>query len=78
MESEPARSFSCHGYGYQHDKNQAFESPSPTVLAPQVLSELALPFTQEELTGYAERRKYGLSKYSVDWIDRAQKAVWNC
>ncbi|MGZ4904585.1 MAG: hypothetical protein ACXV5I_07210, partial [Halobacteriota archaeon] len=78
LEAEPVRSFSCHGYRYQCDKNQAFESPSPTVLAPQVLSELALPFTQEELTGYAERRKYGLSKYSVDWIDRAQKAVWNC
>ncbi|MGZ4942465.1 MAG: hypothetical protein ACXV5P_09265 [Halobacteriota archaeon] len=78
LEAEPVRSFSCHGYQYQHNKNQAFESPSSTVLASQVLSELALPFTKEELTGYAERRKYGLSKYSVDWIDRSQKAIWNC
>ncbi|MGZ4951777.1 MAG: hypothetical protein ACXV5K_12190 [Halobacteriota archaeon] len=78
MESEPVRSFSYHGYGCQHDKDQAFESPEPTVLAPQVLSELALPFNQEELTSYAERRKYGLSKYSIDWIDRAQKAIWAC
>ncbi|MGZ4944282.1 MAG: hypothetical protein ACXV6K_08400, partial [Halobacteriota archaeon] len=74
---EPARSSSCYGYRCQHDKNQAFESPSPTVLAPQVLSELALPFTKEELTSYTERRKYGLSKYSVDWIDRSQKAIWD-
>jgi len=47
-------------------------------LAPQVLSELALPFRQEELISYAERRKYGLSEYSIDWIDRSQKVVWNC
>ncbi len=45
---------------------------------PQVLSELALPFTQEELISYAERRKYGLSEYSVDWITRSQKIVWKC
>jgi hypothetical protein len=32
----------------------------------------------DELTSYTERRKYGLSKYSVDWIDRAQKAIWDC
>ncbi|MGZ4905948.1 MAG: hypothetical protein ACXV5H_11130 [Halobacteriota archaeon] len=78
MEAEPVLSSSCHGYRYQRDKNQAFESPSPTVLAPQVLSELALPFTLEELTSYAERRRYGLSKYSVDWINRAEKAIWEC
>jgi hypothetical protein len=45
---------------------------------PQVLSELALPFTLDDLTTYAERRKYSLSKYSVDWINRSQKAVWSC
>jgi hypothetical protein len=50
----------------------------PSSLVPQVLSELALPFTLEDLTTYAERRNYGLSKYSVDWIDRSQKAVWDC
>lgn len=38
----------------------------------------ALPFALEELTSYAERRKYGLSEYSVDWIDRSQKVVWDC
>ena len=32
----------------------------------------------DELTSYTERREYGLSKYSVDWIDRAQKAIWDC
>ncbi len=47
-------------------------------LAPQVLSELELPFNKEELIYYTERRKLGLSEYSVDWIDRAQKAVWGC
>ena len=78
LESEPAWGSSCHGYRYQCDKDQAFESPEPTVLASQVLSELALPFTREELTSYAERRKYGLSRYSVDWIDRSQKAIWDC
>jgi hypothetical protein len=31
----------------------------------------------DELTTYAERRKYGLSKYSIDWIDRSQKAIWD-
>ena|GEM_PF-3035803 len=36
-------------------------------LVPHVLSELALPFTLDDLTTYAERRKYGLSTYSVDW-----------
>ncbi|MGZ4928112.1 MAG: hypothetical protein ACXV76_07510 [Halobacteriota archaeon] len=30
------------------------------------------------MVGYAERRKYGLSAYSVDWIDRAQKTIWKC
>ncbi|MFZ0011285.1 MAG: hypothetical protein WAL97_05200 [Halobacteriota archaeon] len=57
-----------------HLHNRLDHSP----FAPQVLSELALPFTQEELLSYAERRKYGLSEYSVDWIDRSQKVVWDC
>ncbi len=55
-------------------QNQLDHSP----FVPQVLSELVLPFTLDELTGYAERRKYGLSRYSTDWIDRAQIAIWNC
>jgi hypothetical protein len=25
---------------------------------------------------YAERRKYGLIKYSIYWIDRARKDIW--
>ncbi len=45
---------------------------------PQVLSELELPFTLEELTDYTERRKYGLTRYSIDWIDRARKVIWAC
>ena len=52
--------------------------PLAAPLAPQALSELALPYTLDELTSYAERREYGLSKYSVDWIDRSKKAVWDC
>ncbi|MGZ7121376.1 MAG: hypothetical protein ACXVIF_05515, partial [Halobacteriota archaeon] len=28
------------------------------------------------MADYAERRKYGLTRYSVDWIDRSQKALW--
>src|SRR5665647_1863735 len=48
----------------------------PAVLEHQVLSELALPFTKEELVDYAERRKYGLAKYSIYWIDRARKDIW--
>jgi integrase len=47
-------------------------------LVPQVLSDLALQFTLDDLTTYVERRKYGLSKYSIDWINRSQKAVWDC
>lgn len=27
---------------------------------------------------YADHRQYGLSEYSVDWIDRSQKAIWDC
>jgi hypothetical protein len=50
----------------------------PAHYRPQVLSDLVLSFTLDELTSYTERRKYGLSKYSVDWIDRAQKAIWDC
>ncbi|MGZ4881888.1 MAG: hypothetical protein ACXV7G_12660 [Halobacteriota archaeon] len=30
----------------------------------------------EELTDYAERRKQGLTHYSVDWINRSQQALW--
>lgn len=26
--------------------------------------------------GYAERGKYGLTRYSIDWIDRARKVIW--
>jgi len=58
------RSTPCH--------NQLDHSP----FAPQVLSELALPFTLDELKGYAERRKYGLTKYSIYWLNRAQKDIW--
>jgi integrase len=47
-------------------------------LVPHGLSELTLPFTQEELINYAERRKVGLSEYSIDWIDRSQRLVWHC
>ncbi len=58
--------------GFRYDKDQAFEPSSP-ILVPQVLSELALPFTHDELAGYAERRRYGLSEYSVDWITAQKK-----
>jgi len=30
----------------------------------------------DELKGYAERRKYGLTKYSNYWIDRARRDIW--
>ncbi len=32
----------------------------------QVLAELALRFTRDELESYTERRKFGLTKYSMD------------
>ena len=48
----------------------------PSVFGHQVLSELALPFAEDELKGYAEGRKYGLTKYSIYWIDRARKDIW--
>ncbi len=69
LDHEPALS-----YG----KDQAFKSSEPTVLVPQVLSELALPFTLDELLSYAERRKFGLSTYSIDWINRAWTTIWDC
>src|SRR5660398_201649 len=43
-----------------------------------ILSELTLPFEEVELKDYADHRQYGLSEYSVDWIDRSQKAIWDC
>ncbi len=66
-----------HEPNLSYGTDQAFESPSPT-LVPQVLSELALAFTLEKLAGYAERRRYGLSTYSVNWITRAERAIWDC
>ncbi|MGZ4861933.1 MAG: hypothetical protein ACXV2E_04015 [Halobacteriota archaeon] len=54
-------------------RNQLDHAPS---LGHQALSELELPFTLDELTDYAERRKYGLTHYSVDWINRSQQALW--
>jgi len=46
------------------------------VFGHQALSEIALPFTENELLDYAERRKCELTKYSIDWINRASKAIW--
>ncbi|MGZ4881761.1 MAG: hypothetical protein ACXV7G_11980 [Halobacteriota archaeon] len=54
-------------------RNQLDQSPP---LGHQALPELELPFTLDELADYAERRKYGLTHYSVDWINRSQKALW--
>ncbi|MGZ4949215.1 MAG: hypothetical protein ACXV5D_09265 [Halobacteriota archaeon] len=59
-----------------HCPNQHDHSPAPNT--PRVLSDLVLLFTLDELTSYAERRKYGLSTYSVDWINRSEKAIWDC
>ena len=41
---------------------------------PQVLSDLALQFTLDDLTTYVERRKYGLSKYSINSIEPFTKS----
>ncbi len=41
------------------------------------LSTLELSFEFEQLRDYVERRKYGLSEYSVDWIERASQGFWD-
>ncbi len=40
------------------------------------LADLELPFLQDELASYAERRKRGVTKRSMDWIDRASRDLW--
>ncbi len=55
-----------------------YNQPDHEPLAPQLLSDLVLPFTKEDLLSYAGRRKSGLSEYSIDWIERSQKIVWGC
>ncbi|MGZ4865118.1 MAG: hypothetical protein ACXVI0_10105 [Halobacteriota archaeon] len=49
----------------------------PSARANVHLGTLELSFDFEELRDYVERRKSGLSEYSVDWIDRASLDLWH-
>jgi hypothetical protein len=40
------------------------------------LSDLALPFTANELSGYVSNRLIGLAESSCIWIERAAKMFW--
>jgi len=39
-------------------------------------SDIALPFTADELSGYVPNRLIGLAQASCIWIERAAKAFW--
>ncbi|MGZ7166648.1 MAG: hypothetical protein ACXVIL_11190 [Halobacteriota archaeon] len=41
------------------------------------LSTLQLTFIWDELQDYVERRKFGLTDHSVDWIERASRDFWH-
>ncbi|MGZ4921766.1 MAG: hypothetical protein ACXV3U_06195 [Halobacteriota archaeon] len=42
----------------------------------ETLSDLTLPFTADELSGYVESRLTGLADTSCDWIRRSAEALW--
>ncbi|MGZ4924338.1 MAG: hypothetical protein ACXV5H_10365 [Halobacteriota archaeon] len=42
----------------------------------ETLSDLALPFTEDELSRYVENRSIGLADKSAQWIKRASEAFW--
>ena len=48
------------------------EQPSPSS------SALNLHFSKSELDRYVEQRKTGLRVKSIDWINRAAQALWDC
>ena len=37
-----------------------------------------LSFTKDELDQYVAHRKEGLAEKSLDWVNRASHALWNC
>lgn len=37
---------------------------------------LAPPYEAEELASFVERRKRGITKHSMDWVDRASRDLW--
>ena len=37
---------------------------------------LELPFAEDELASYVDRRKQGITKHSMDWVDRVSRDLW--
>ncbi|MGA8070049.1 MAG: hypothetical protein WB946_00875, partial [Halobacteriota archaeon] len=46
--------------------------------SPPSSSALKLHFSKSELDRYVEQRKTGLRAKSIDWINRAAQALWDC
>ncbi len=50
------------------------EEPRPS----RASADLTLYFSKSELERFAEHRKTGLRPKSIDWINRAAQALWDC